>query len=325
VARSPSLNLSKVPSLKREAKRNPCTEVAILFKRQLVVSYRDPTVYTGRMLMCCLACLYFSIIYIKTRDRIQEQALTRHWLIAWHIGIPTLMAMVFCFNAATEFTSVSREVRANNYRLFSYIFAQTMLQIPLMVMIALSSSVISGFLVIQWDWGAFLEIELLLFMGLCLYESLAQLLALLMHPAMATMGVTCFWLVAFLFGGALILLEDVPWPFRVFAYIAPYRYMAKSATYAEFTRITFEGAERQPDGSFKCPEVIGPVGCFGITGEEVLDSLSAVVYNLSPENTFWRDFGIVAGMAALFKVLFIVVAYYKVTKVAVIKRPSIEQ
>jgi len=325
LTRSATRELSSVPSLKREKKRNPCTEVAILFKRQVMVSYRDPTVYTGRMLMCCLSCLFFSVIYIKARDRNQHQALQRHWLIAWHIGISTLMSMVFCFAAGTEFNSVAREVRANNYRLFSYIFGQTILQLPLMVIIALCSTILSGFVVGKWDWGAFLEIEGLLILGLWLYESLAQLLAVSVGPALATMSVTCFWLVAFLFGGALIRQEDVPWPFRIFAYIAPYRYMSKSATYAEFARITFEGAERQPDGSFECPPETGTVGCFGITGKEVLNSLSAVVYNLDSENTFWRDFGIVTGIAVLFKVLFIAVAYYKVTRAAVVKLPEAAQ
>jgi len=168
----------------------------------------------------------------------------------------------------------------------------------------------------------FFEIELLLILGLWLYESLAQLLAVSMHPALATMGVTCFWLVAFLFGGALIDREDVPWPFRVFAYIAPYRYMAAAATHSEFSRITFDGAERQPDGSFSCPSIKGMIGCYGITGEEVLESLSNVIYNLTPDNEYWQNVGIVAGIAVLFKVLFIIVAYFKVTKAVVINNPE---
>lgn len=321
LARTSSRNLSQVPSLKAGKKKNPCMEVAILFKRQVLVACRDPTVYTGRMVMVCLTCLFFSVIYINAREKKQEQILQRHWLIAWHFGICTLLSMVFCFPASTEFEAIKREVQANNYRLSSYIFAQMVLQLPLMVSLALCGTFPSGFGLGDWHWGAFLEIELLLVLGLWLYESLAQLLAVLMNPALATMTVTSFWLVSFLFGGALIRQEDVPWPFRAFAYVAPYRYLAKSATHAEFTRITFEGAQRMPDGSFVCTDVRAN-SCFGITGEEALDSLSRVVYNLSSENTFWRDVGILAGVAILFKILFIIVAYYKCTRAAAIKPPE---
>jgi len=321
--RQDSRALDTVASLRAEKKKNPCTELAILLKRQVIIGYRDPTVYTGRMVMCFLTCLKFSIIYIKSSERNQQQALQRHWLIAWHCGICTLMSMIFCFAAATEFQAVKREVQANTYRLGSYIIAQTLLQPPLMLAIALCGTVPSGFGLGNWDWGAFWSIELLLVLGLWLYESLAQLLAVSTQPAIATMGVTTFWLIAFLFGGALIRLEDVPWPFRAFAYIAPYRYLARATTHAEFSRISFEGAQRQPDGSFACPDVEGTVGCFGITGEEVLDSLSQVVYNLTSENNFLMDVAILVGMAAFFKFSFVTVAYYKCTRVATIKSSEI--
>jgi len=234
------------------------------------------------------------------------------------------MSMVFCFAASAEFTAVVREVQANCYRLASYLIAQTVLQLPLMVVIALVSLLPSGFGIGDWNLGAFWEMEMILITMLWLYESLAQLLAVAApHPAIATMGVTTFWLVAFLFGGSMVRKEDVPWPFRIYAYISPYGYASKAATRSEFIHSTFAGAERNLDGSYSCPGALS-VGCFGITGAEVLESLSHIVYNLSPADELWKDLGIVFGIACVFKMSFVLTAYYKCSRGTTVESPPPE-
>lgn len=308
-------------ALRKSSKLCFSHEVFVLLQRQAVVSFRDPTVYSGRMLVCCLTNLFFTFIYIESRNTTQNQALSRQWLIAWHLGIATLMSMVYCFAAGDEFTAVTKEVRANNYRLASYIVAQTLVQIPLMVLLALSSTMISGFGVNGWSWKGFLGMETILVVTLLMYESLAQLLAVSApHPALATMGVTTFWLVNFLFGGALVRRDDVPWPLRIFSYVAPYGYASRSMIHSEYMHHTFEGAVRNGDGSYSCPNTL-QTGCYGITGPEVLNSLSNIVYNISAENTFWSDLGLLLGIALFFKLLFIIMAYYRCFRVKAIGSP----
>lgn len=274
--------------------------------------------------MSFLTCVIFSLIYIKTRDRVQSQVLSRQWLIAWHIGIPTLMSMVYCFAAGDEFTAVLKEVRANNYRLCSYLIAQMLIQLPVMWLLAVISTCTSGFGIGRWSLNAAVPIEVIMFAMCCIYESLAQLLAVASpHPALATMGVTTFWLLNFLFSGAIVRRDDVPWPFRVLSYILPYGYASRSAVRSEYIDETFAGAVRLPDGSYTCPGEL-PTGCYGVTGEEVLKSLSNVIYNMTPENKLWEDLALLIGFAVVFKILFVIVAYYRACRAMAIGAPPAE-
>merc|ERR1712060_697348 len=90
---------------------------------------------------------------------------------------------------------------------------------------------------------------------------------------------------------------------------------------AEYIHHTFEGAVRNLDGSYSCPNTL-QTGCYGITGEEVLDSLSNIVYNISSTNTFWEDLALLLGIAACFKLLFVAVSYSKCFRVKTIGAPS---
>merc|ERR1712060_398724 len=93
---------------------------------------------------------------------------------------------------------------------------------------------------------------------------------------------------------------------------------------AEYIHHTFEGAVRNLDGSYSCPNTL-QTGCYGITGEEVLDSLSNIVYNISSTNTFWEDLALLFGIAACFKLLFVAVSYSKCFRVKTIGAPSSAQ
>jgi len=41
------------------------------------------------MVMFLNMCVFFAIIYVKCRDRVQTQVLARVWLCLWHLGVPT--------------------------------------------------------------------------------------------------------------------------------------------------------------------------------------------------------------------------------------------
>merc|ERR1712012_1093535 len=125
-------------------------------------------------------------------------------------------------------------------------------------------------------------------------------------------GVTTFWLINFLFGGSIVRRDDVPWPLRVFAYLAPYGYASRSIVHSEFIHNTFTGATRKLDGSYTCEHTL-QICCFGIAGEEVLNSLSKFVYNVSAKNHFLADLGYVFGLAVFFKILFVVMSYWNIS------------
>merc|ERR1712039_311569 len=69
-----------------------------------------------------------------------------------------------------------------------------------------------------------------------------------------------------------------------------------------------------------CPNTL-QTGCYGITGSEVLNSLSHIIYNITAEATFWSDLVLLLGIALFFKILFIIMAYYRCFRVKAIGSP----
>merc|ERR1712139_7429 len=100
---------------------------------------RDPTVYTSRIAVFVFACTFFATVYLKSRDRTQDQVLNRIWLILWHMGVPTSMSLAACLGQNIEFVSVQREVKAGMYHISSYFIAQQLIQVPIMVILGLAS------------------------------------------------------------------------------------------------------------------------------------------------------------------------------------------
>jgi len=61
-------------------------DVASIVCQALPAAVRDPTLYIGRMVMFLNMCVFFAIIYVKCRDRVQTQVLARVWLCLWHLA-----------------------------------------------------------------------------------------------------------------------------------------------------------------------------------------------------------------------------------------------
>ena len=59
------------------------SQVTTLFHRHGLLTVRDSTLYIGRMIMLLVSMTFLAIIYVKCRDRVQDQVLARMWMIAW--------------------------------------------------------------------------------------------------------------------------------------------------------------------------------------------------------------------------------------------------
>lgn len=68
------------------SRMNIIHQTMIMLRRHFQLSYRDPMIYTGRMLLFFISTLFFAIVYIDARFRTQDQALNREWFINWCIG-----------------------------------------------------------------------------------------------------------------------------------------------------------------------------------------------------------------------------------------------
>ena len=116
------------------------------------------------------------------------------------------------------------------------------------------------------------------------------------------------WFGSFLFGGLLIPLRDMYWPFEAFYYFFPFAYFIRSYMYATFADYTFEPCTEAIPGSAVCVP--------SSDGLEVLRGLSQVFPLLEIKNQIWQDIGIIVGLAMFWKVLTIAAVLVTTRKVA---------
>ena len=72
---------------------------------------------------------FFTIVYIETRNLVQEQALQRYFLGSFVVGIPTNFAIGVVFFGNLEFAAIRREVRDGQYSPLAAFMATQALQV----------------------------------------------------------------------------------------------------------------------------------------------------------------------------------------------------
>merc|ERR1719231_1760429 len=94
-------------------------------------------IYLGRCIGFVFACTFFAVIYVESRNRVQEKILNRLWLSMWLTGVPTSFGVVAVFAFADEFKSICKEVKNGMYRLSGYLLSAFLIQIPAMFLLGL--------------------------------------------------------------------------------------------------------------------------------------------------------------------------------------------
>lgn len=272
------------------------------FRRQALLVLRDPTMYTGRIVMFLLACCFFSIVYIKSRDRVQEQAFNRLWLLLWFVGVPTNFGIICVFGTNLEFFTVRKETKDGMYHPLVHLMANTVLQLPMMVLMSMSAVTVAGYAVANWNINHYALQVIVFAMIYWSFECVAQLLAVLANnPLIGMLSFMSWWFVSFLFAGMIIPEDDVQMPLRLFCYLSPLRWGIATASYVEFFDTTFGGAQLLND-SYTCPDLPNPMNCLGYTGKQVLASMHVMFSVVSPEDNIVRNIWIVAGLSLAAKV-----------------------
>lgn len=161
--------------------------------------------YVSRMVVFLLSCIFFPIVYLKSRERTQTQILQRMWLLLWHIGVPACMSLSTCLAQNMEFVAVKREVKSGMYRLSPPCAEK--------VFFSRHRSQLSSASTKRTRCCCFF------------FDCAAQLFAVTFsHPLLGLFQVICLWFASFLFAGILVSEEDVVWPLRVFAIVSPMKW-----------------------------------------------------------------------------------------------------
>eukprot|EP01040_Poterioochromonas_malhamensis_P014936 gene14936-16624_t len=285
-------------------------QTAIMFRRHGLLSLRDPLIYSGRIVMFFFLCIFFAIIYIDGGNLEQDQALNHLWLGIWCIGVPSNAAVIAVYVFNTEFKTIKKEIKNGMVDSIPYLFSNSIIQIPMMFLMGIFAISVAEYGMMNYNRDHYGQMLLLYGLAMYSYESIAQLLSIAFdNPLLGMLQYVNLWFASFLFCGLFLKIESITWPFRVFSYILPFRYTARSMAYVEYDGTTWDGAHScSPDTDPSCSKgyYCNSTPCYGRTGLQVLDSLQATFPLLSPEDNFAGDVGILIAIAIVCKVIFVV-------------------
>ena len=137
------------------------TQTMTLVRRHGLITYRDPSMYVGRMIMFLVACIFFSVIYIESRSRSQDQVFARMWLVLWFLGVPSSLGVVATYVYNEEFFAIKREVKNGLLSPYSYLLANLIIQIPFMILLSLFALAIPAYGMVKWYGQHFVQVVMM--------------------------------------------------------------------------------------------------------------------------------------------------------------------
>ncbi|KAJ1387120.1 hypothetical protein B484DRAFT_459884 [Ochromonadaceae sp. CCMP2298] len=303
-----------------------------MFRRHTLLAFRDPTLFTGRAFMYLLTTIYFAVIYISTRRRIQEEVINRSWYAAWILGAPSCMGVVAVYAYNIEFVAIKREVKNGMLSPLSYLLTNSLLTIPFMFIFGIFGISIGAYGMIAFNGERFGQVLLIYALQMFAYESIAQLFAVATDSfLLGMMNFINMWFCSFLFCGLFVELKNITWPFRIFAYILPLRYAAQSIVFQEFNYKNWDGAYFcDPSSSTACNTYggSGPSAgwycdpgtepCMGHSGQQVLQSLAVRFPVYTEKDVTSMNIAILLAIAVGAKIGYVVIMTFKcnaVTKI----------
>lgn len=278
-------------------------EMQIMLRRHSTMVVRDPVLYIGRTIIFLVSCMVFGFVYWSARSFTQDQSLNKMWVSIWFIAVPSNMGVVAVFVLNEEFKSILAEGKNGMVSAGSYVLAKSVIVLPVLFIFAIFSLGIPMFAIQGVPKEAF-GIEIILFTAtMFVFESVAECLAVWVEdPILGMLQFMNVWFASFLFGGFLIPLRDLYWPFKLFYYIMPYSYFVRSFIYELFTSATFAPCY-DASTSAVCTE--------STSGTDVLFELSRIVPLFSTKSHTAQDIGILIAIGAFYKLLYVVGVFYK--------------
>jgi len=292
-------------------------QVYALLCRQVALSVKDPTLYLGRMVFFLIACIFFGAIYIKARNYEQDQAVARVFLWMWFAAVPTMMCVVIVYVCNEEFKVIRKETRNGFVSPAAYLLARTLIELPMVLLLAVCALGIGGFGMMQVNPSSFFPIIAVWASMLWSFECTAQVFSVLFsNPLLGMMMFVMYWFCSFVFAGMFVPAADIIWPFRVFVYVMPLRYSLQSLIYLDFHDSVFACGG---DGHLS----LNGMACVSPkSGNDVLGYIGKNVINTaSNTNTVGEDIGILLAIGVVYKLIYFVLLWAKANKMSLVHPP----
>ena len=270
--------------------------IKYMIKRHAYLAYKDPIIYLSRALIFFITNIYFSLVYLQSRHRHQDQILNRMWLTVWFIGVPANMGVVTVYACNAEYNSIIKEVKNGMVTPLSYLISKTILEIPIMFLFGIVALGVSAYGISNYYAPHMMIMVSIWSLSIYCWEAIAQVMALsFKNPLLGMMQFMGVWFSGFLYGGFLIPGEDMVWPFKLFYYILPLKYTIRSMVYTEFIDSKYDSCDKN-----RYEDEI----CFGKEGKEVLENLNQIYPLFSSDNTLMVDLLVIFGLTVLFKMIY---------------------
>ena len=296
-----------------------------VFARQARLGLVDPLQYVGRLFIIPQLVLFFGVVYIASRKLNQKQVPFRLFYLWWCLAIPACMSITTLIGTNRDTFSVVYELRAGMYQVWSYVVSTSLVQIPALFLLSVAVNVCC-FGIGNWPWDYFLGYAVAFAITIWVFDSLAQLLAVLFkNPVIGMLAFLGYWSSSIVFCGLVFRATDVVWPFRLFYYMLPLKWMFNVAGYSVYMPSDFSGATictageavtlssgtsiTCPNTGFYCAGAATRFGCWGRTGEQVLDTMTLSYESVGSKDERGFDIGILLLMVVVLKVAYIVVLY----------------
>jgi len=300
-----------------------------VFKRQMRLAFTDPLQYSGRMFIIPQIIAFFGLVYVASHESNQKQVPFRLFYMWWVLALPACISITTLIGTNRDTFSVIYEIRSGMYKAFSYVISTTIVQIPMLILLSALTLVVS-FGIGGWPFDNFVTSVLVFSMNLMVFDSIAQLLAVLFtNPVIGMLCYLGYWSSSIVFCGLVFRGGDVIWPFRLFYYTLPLKWVFNAVGYDVYTPGVFSGAAACAAGSavtladgtamtcssagYYCEGAATSFGCWGRTGSQVLSTLNLSYESLTEEDERVFDALILLIMIVVLKLGYIFILWTKVS------------
>lgn len=138
------------------------------------------------------------------------------FLIMWLVGVPTSLGVAVVFVSNQEFNAIKKEVRNGMCSTIPYVAAKSLLDLPLMIIMAICAVSIGGYAMLDFYAPHYVIYIILYAMTLYSFECVAHCMAVMLdNPLLGMLFYMNVWFCAFLFAGVMVPDDQVIWPLKV--------------------------------------------------------------------------------------------------------------
>jgi ABC-type multidrug transport system ATPase subunit len=191
-----------------------------MLSRHGVLTMRDPMppcpmLYMGRMIGFLFTCIFFAVVYIDARDRVQDQVLYRFFLIVWYVGVPMNLSLLVTYSYNEEYFAIWKEVMNGMVNPAAYVVSKSIIELPMMFVLSFFALSVGLYGMADFDPDYFFTMIFVHAVALWSFECMGQLFAVQFdNPLLGMLQMQNMWFSAFLFSEFFLPQDNVIWPFR---------------------------------------------------------------------------------------------------------------